>query len=279
MRRRLTYRIRIWRNRSFWSSVHPQQPRSPRLRIIVSLTTSPSRLKQLEPVLRSLTVGQTRPPNEIHLNLPWKFNRGTEEFVLPEFLSRYPVTIFRVDDVGPATKLIPTLARITDPNTWVLTVDDDVRHLPAAIEQLECAAVADSTSAFGYSDYALWRKWKPGTPVDFLAGYGGCLYKRSFFGANFTAYFEQASANRSCYFQDDIVISNYLELQGVRRWRIAPLECNITIMKKRGCLLEQAAGKDALSHGAGSGMNTRDRSLNAIKYLERAGLATQRTSN
>ena len=77
---------------------------------------------------------------------------------------------------------MPTLVRVTDPQTWILTVDDDVRHLPAAIERLEDAALADPDSAHGYSDYTLWRKWQPGKPVDFLAGFGGCLFKRSFFG-------------------------------------------------------------------------------------------------
>lgn len=272
-RRRLTYRWRARRNERFWAEANPGTARPPRLRIIASLTTSPGRLPHIEPVLRSLTHGQTRPPDEIHLNLPWKFGRTGEEYALPEFLSRYPVQVFRGEDVGPATKLVPTIARTTDTEAWILTVDDDVRYLPATVERLEDAAVADPASAHGYADYALWRKARPGAPVDFLAGYGGVLFKRGFFGPDFPAYFGAAIADRACFFQDDIVISNYLALRGVRRWRTSAADCNIRLMKQRGCLLEQAGGADALSLGAGSGMSTRERSVEAMAFLRGAGLA------
>lgn len=275
-RRRRAYRRRIRQNEAYWEALRiggPGARKAPRLRIIVSLTASPARLAELEPVLASLTEGQTRRPDEIHLNLPWKFLRTGEEYVLPDFLARYGVQVFRTEDVGPATKLVPTLARLEDPETWILTVDDDVRHLPKAVELLEEAALADPAAAHGYSDYALWRKWRAGSPVDILAGFGGCLYKRGFFGQDFPAYFATAAGNRPCFFQDDVVLSNYLALRGVARRRVHAAECHLDLMRRRGCLLEQAAGDDALSHGAGSGMNTRDRSLEAMEFLRSMGLA------
>lgn len=272
-RRSFVYAWRMRRNRAFWASVAPGPPRPPRRKIIVSLTTSPRRLALLEPVLAAITKGQTRPPDEIHLNLPHTFVRTGEDYVLPDFLARYPVQVFRVDDVGPATKLVPTLARVTDPDAWILTIDDDVRHLPAAVERLEDAVVADPAAAYGYSDYALWRRWQPGEPVDFLAGFGGCVFRRGFFGADFDAYFKAASAHASCFFQDDIVIGNYLALRGIPCHRISAPDCDLALMKRRGCLLEQAGGADALSHGAGSGMDTKTRSLAAMDFLRGAGLA------
>lgn len=278
-RRQLAYRRGVRRNQRFWAAVSPGPPRPSRLRIIASLTTSPSRLALLEPVLASLTRGQTRPPDEIHLNLPWKFGRTGETYELPDFLSRYPVQVFRMEDVGPATKLVPTLERISDPDTWILTVDDDIRHLPTAVERLEDAAVADPAAAHGFSDYALWRKWRPGKPVDFLAGVGGVLYRRGFFGPDFPAYFRTACGHRSCFFQDDIVFSNYLALRQVRRWRVSVPDCSLALMKTRGCALEQAGGADALSHGAGSGLDTKSRSLEAIAFLREAGLAGPRVTD
>ncbi|MEN9536869.1 MAG: hypothetical protein RLZZ178_866 [Verrucomicrobiota bacterium] len=275
-RRRLSYRRRIRRNEAYWESLRADGPgasQAPRLRIVVSLTTSPARLAELEPVLASLTSGQTRRPDEIHLNLPWRFLRTGEGYVLPEFLSRYDVKVFRTPDMGPATKLIPTLERVTDPETWIMTVDDDVRHLPQAVATLEDAAAAAPGAAHGFSDYALWRKWKPGEPVDILAGFGGCLYRRGFFGPDFPAYFEALSGNRPCFFQDDVVLSNYLARRGIPRHRVHAAACHLELMKERGCLLEQAAGDDALSHGAGSGLNTHDRSLEAMAFLRSVGLA------
>lgn len=272
-RRSFVYGWRMRRNRAFWASVKPGAPRPPRLRIIVSLTASPQRLALLEPVLASIACGQTRPPDEIHLNLPLIFARTGEPYVLPEFLTRYPVQVFRVDDLGPATKLMPTLARISDPDAWILTIDDDVRHLPAAIERLEDAAVANPEAAHGYSDYALWRRWKPGMPVDFLAGFGGCIFRRGFFASDFDAYFKAAIAHKACFFQDDIVIGNYLALKGTSCHRISTPDCDLALMKRRGCLLTQAGSTDALSHGAGSGMDTKTRSLAAMDFLRRHGLA------
>jgi hypothetical protein len=274
-RRQLVYAWRIRRNRAFWQSAEPQARRAPRLRIIVSLTASPRRLALLEPVLAAITRGQTRPPDEIHLNLPHVFARTGEAYVRPDFLERYPVKVFQVEDVGPATKLTPTLARVTDPDAWILTIDDDVRHLPHAIERLEDAAIADPGSAHGYSDYALWRRWRPGEPVDFLAGFGGCLFRRGFFGPDFDAYFQAACEDKACFFQDDIVIGNYLARQGVTCHRLTSPDCNLALMKRRGCLLEQAGDGDALSHGAGSGMDTKTRSLAAMAFLRSRGLAAK----
>jgi hypothetical protein len=274
-RRRLVYAWRMRRNRAFWQTTEPPTRRAPRLRIIVSLTASPRRLALLEPVLAAITRGQTRPPDEIHLNLPRTFGRTGETYVRPDFLARYPVKVFQVEDVGPATKLTPTLARVTDPDTWILTIDDDVRHLPHAIERLEDAAIADPASAHGYSDYALWRRWRPGEPVDFLAGFGGCLFRRGFFGPDFDAYFQAASEHKACFFQDDIVIGNYLARQGVACHRLTSPDCDLALMKKRGCLLEQAGDDDALSHGAGSGMDTKTRSVAAMAFLRSRGLAAK----
>ena len=272
-RRQFIYRRRMRRNMAFWNSVNPGPRKPGRIRIIASLTSSPARLLLLEPVLSSLTKGQTRPPDEIHLNLPWKFGRSGESYVLPAFLDLYPVKVFRTDDVGPATKLVPTLERVADPETWILTVDDDVRHLPTAIERLEDAVIADPAAAHGYSDYALWRKWEPGKAVDFLAGFGGCIFKRGFFGPDFPAYFAKTNTEKACYFQDDIVIGNYLALSQVASRRLAAPDCHLALMKNRGCLLEQAGDADALSHGAGSGMDTKTRSLAAMDFLRRHGLA------
>lgn len=277
-RRQHTYRRRIVLNQAYWDNIRRHGPgpaKAPRLRIIVSMTSSPTRLPEIEPVLNSLTLGQTRPPDELHLNLPWIFGRTGEEYVIPDFLARYPVKIFRTEDVGPATKLVPTLERVSEPDTWIMTVDDDVRHLPTAIERLEDAAIADPETAHGYSDYALWRKWEQGKPVDFLAGFAGCIYKRDFFGPDFTAYFAKTMTEKACFFQDDIVIGNYLALNQVASRRLAMPDCHLALMKSRGCLLEQAGGGDALSHGAGSGMDTKTRSLTAMAFLRSRGLAAK----
>src|SRR4051794_31051368 len=79
-------------------------------RIIVSLTTIPSRMAYLDLTLRSLLV-QTRAPDHIYVCLP-KFSTK-ENCVYPDLSDELAhhelITVIRCDkDHGPATKIIPT---------------------------------------------------------------------------------------------------------------------------------------------------------------------------
>ncbi|MBL8791375.1 MAG: hypothetical protein JNM45_12845, partial [Rhizobiales bacterium] len=96
---------------------------------VVSLTTIPSRISLLAPTLKSL-MRQTRAPKRIVLNLPRMSKREGVPYVVPEFLSQLKsVEIARCEDMGPATKAIPTLLREA-PDQLVIIVDDD-RIYPA----------------------------------------------------------------------------------------------------------------------------------------------------
>ena len=45
------------------------------------------------------------------------------------------IKIFRTEDLGPATKLIPTVERITDPETIIIVCDDDLVYHPDMIKE------------------------------------------------------------------------------------------------------------------------------------------------
>lgn len=273
-RRRLKYRWRMWRAEAFWRDLRVTPGPRGRLRIIATLTTSPDRIQLLRPVLESLTRGQTRPPDEIHLNVPHRFGRTGQPYEIPGFLAEYGVRVHRCDDVGPGTKFIPTIRRLP-PGTdaWILVVDDDVRHLPEAVATLERAAESDPRSAHGYADNYLYRRWKPGQPVDFLCGFAGFIFHRSFIGPDFEDYLARTLVNRECFFQDDIYLSNYLALRGVNRFRIGTPDVNLRRMERLGCMLEHGAAQGSLALGAGSGLNTHHRSVAAMEHLRDSGLA------
>lgn len=274
LRRRLKYRWRMWRAEAFWRDLRVTPGPRGRLRIIATLTTSPDRIHQLRPVLESLTRGQTRPPDEIHLNVPHRFGRTGQAYEIPSFLAEYGVQVHRCDDVGPGTKFIPTLRRLRpDEDAWLLVVDDDVRHLPEAVAALERAAEADPRSAHGYADNYLYRKWQPGQPVDFLCGFAGFIFHRGFIGPDFEDYLARVLPNRDCLFHDDIYFSNYLALRGVRRFRVSVPAANLRRMERLGCLLEHGAGEGSLALGAGTGLNTHLRGLRAMEHLRSVGLA------
>ena len=79
--------------------------------VVVSLTTIPSRIDQIQNTLLSL-VQQTRPPDMILLALPTLSTReGGRPYTIPAWLRAMSlVTILEVEhDYGPATKLIPAV--------------------------------------------------------------------------------------------------------------------------------------------------------------------------
>ena len=97
--------------------------------IVISLTTTPSRITLLETTLKSL-LDQTLPPARIILNVPEISTREQVAYSIPPALkSLQSLEIHRCEDLGPGTKLIPTLPRV-DADTPILVLDDD-RIYPA----------------------------------------------------------------------------------------------------------------------------------------------------
>ncbi len=108
------------------------------MKIIVSLTTIPSRIRFIEPVMQSL-IRQTLPPDEIHLHLPnWcvKENAGYE---IPSFLASYESVRIRVSDLdfGSANKWLGPIQYLNDEvDTALIIVDDDCEYQKDTIELL-----------------------------------------------------------------------------------------------------------------------------------------------
>jgi hypothetical protein len=95
--------------------------------IVITFTTMPDRLHSatFKRVLCSM-MDQTMRPKDIRLNIPWISKRTQKEYIIPEWLKDMPITIFRCEDIGPATKVIPTLQFFQDsPNQKLVVYDDD----------------------------------------------------------------------------------------------------------------------------------------------------------
>jgi len=274
-RRKRQYRLKIQKAESFWKNLKVTEAKRDALTVVATLTTAPDRIHLIEPVLQSLTSGQSRPPDEIHLNIPHRFARTGAEYIIPDFIKNYPVKVFRCEDEGPGTKLIPTIRRTAaNANTWFFVVDDDIRHLPEALHTLLGFAQKNSQAAYGYADNYLYRKWSPPYgSVDILCGFGGFLVHRSFFGTDFEEYLSKALSNKSCRFHDDVYFSNYLALHNISRFRVATSEVSLDRMEELGCLLEQGGEVGSLAMGAGSGENTTLRTERAMDYLRSINLA------
>jgi len=107
-------------------------------KIVITLTTVPERLK-FEPedgfklCLKSLCE-QNYQGYEVHLNLPYVYGVTKEEYVIPEWLVQYQeqyqhLKIFRMEDMGPPTKVVPTIQRESK-DTLLIVVDDDLVYHP-----------------------------------------------------------------------------------------------------------------------------------------------------
>jgi len=93
--------------------------------IYVSISTIPQRIKNLNESVKSL-LNQTRKPDKIFINIPFKYKRFSETIKddeIPKFDSSV-VEITRCEDCGPATKLLGSLDKL-EKNSLVILFDDD----------------------------------------------------------------------------------------------------------------------------------------------------------
>ena len=94
------------------------------MKIIASLTTTPSRIEHIQATLESI-IKQSVLVDAIELNIPNAFERTGETYTIPIWLlelvkssknTQCEVRIFRTDDYGAITKIAPTILRYIGDN-------------------------------------------------------------------------------------------------------------------------------------------------------------------
>lgn len=121
------------------------------MRIVGSMTTLPGRLQHIEMVIRSI-MSQSRQLDAFYLHIPYKTSKGQEYNIPQDFLQEYNVKINRCDrDYGPITKLVPILDLEEDPDTCIITFDDDMYIKSNAVKLLENGARKYPKSCIGFS--------------------------------------------------------------------------------------------------------------------------------
>lgn len=159
-------------------------------RIVVSLTTIPSRIMYMEKSLESIC-RQTVKPDAIIINLGKELFDGID---LPEFIQRYErrgVTVNYVHDIGPHTKYYYVMKQY--PSDIIITVDDDILYDAKMIERLlkmhkrhpkaVCANRAHIITFDSYGKMKPYNSWidagyigaEPSS-IYFATGVGGVLY-------------------------------------------------------------------------------------------------------
>jgi glycosyltransferase involved in cell wall biosynthesis len=201
------------------------------MKIITTLTTIPSRLSYqddqgIKLCIDSL-INQSYENYEIHFNIPHICKLSQEEYIIPEWLEELAnnnpkLKIFRTEDLGPATKLIPTIKRMDDLDTIIVVVDDDLVYHPDMISahvenqtKWQDAIVGydglrsrnddgQHSSFFGDSRDYYYTSQKHISKVDILQHYKSVSYKRAYFEDDF---FEFSNNNLS--WSDDLLLAAY----------------------------------------------------------------------
>ncbi len=226
-------------------------------KVIVTLTTIPSRLKNINQTIDSIK-NQTYKPDEIVLTLPLESIRepcDCDPYDINEINKIKDVTILRCDkDYGPATKLLGVLEREKDKNldfeneSLIITLDDDKKYDKECVKQLidgwkrnKSYVVARKGSKIiklkktnkiyqnnksrydkleGQHEILLVGKsLSEDTLCSMIFGTGGILYRPSFFDYDIFNYKEHNKdfPDKEMFYTDDIFFSGYLAKKGIKK--------------------------------------------------------------
>ena len=224
------------------------------MRVVVSLTSIPSRIQFLGSVMKCI-LEQTHQIDRIYINLP-KWSKK-EKCVYPPVssdIAEHPlVTILKCDDDwGSLTKLYPVLgqaiSRLCHHSKW--------KH---------CGAIS---SILGHD---LFPK-KP-VKVDSLQGVSGCLYRRKFFPDPKVLLDYQGCSTGMCFRNDDLWISANLAKNGVGRMAVP------SSRRRRGWFHAKLGGQTEAHKvnplSAGGLFNHTLPVMKTLLYFRRQGLFTE----
>ena len=210
------------------------------MRIVGSLTTIPSRIEQIEKTLLSIS-NQSYKLDAVYFYIPYLCLREDSGYQIPDTLTNY-CHIIRGQDYGPITKIVGALISEHDPDTIIITFDDDKIYPEELVKKLvskhrikpDCA-IGSSGFKIGtfpfyismtFNEYSRNKHWYAfdvgnlGEKVDVLLGSPGVLYVRKFFPDvdHLEKLLWYSNDDDNVLFRNDnIVISGLLSQRGVQR--------------------------------------------------------------
>lgn len=200
-------------------------------RVVITLTTIPGREKKLRSTLSSL-LDSTRKVDEICINIPIMTKNG-KKYKIPNWLSSLKyIKIYQLEyDYGPSSKCIPTLQRENNPNTLIITVDDDViygsKMAETYVKIFKQRNYKDALTVFGASirnnkdvDYGLFPTYfnfRGPYYIDTLMGHNSFCFQRWMFPKEV---YDYSNAPKEAFYVDDIWFSGWLKYNNVNIWSI-----------------------------------------------------------
>jgi len=256
------------------------------MKIIVSFTTSPTRINKCGPMINSI-LDQTRKPDLFLLNIPEEFARTGESYVVPKYI-RKSLTVNRIaTDYGPATKILPAVmylrdndrAKTYDPaHTRIIYLDDDIAYPKRMIETYEKMIPENddnvwTSTGFDFVNMSLNGKRAHKDTATIAEGYGSVCVKLKTFGDDFVEYMTRYTAvdNQICRLSDDVILSNYYHRRNVGIFIMnIPGFLSIHDIWQEKKILDYGNEADALHLGAdGTSDNNVDRYKRVITALNK----------
>jgi len=179
---------------------------------IITLTTIPSRLENtsesgLKSCINSL-LDQDWENYQVWINIPLIHSQSGREYNIPPWLEKLveidtKLKVYRTEDLGPATKLIPTVERISNSDQIIIVADDDLVYHKGMVRAQVSNQEKWPESIVGYD--GLRGRTEDGKPltvfgdsrdhycvsirmnvkVDIIQHYKTVSYKRRFFEEDF----------------------------------------------------------------------------------------------
>jgi len=191
-------------------------------KVILSMTTNPTRIKNISKVLDSIDLTLV---DIIQINLPLKFRNeysyDQNDIVnLQKLNDKIKIRIFQ-EDLGPIMKIIPTLETYTDPNAVVVVIDDDILYNNYLIKRLLESINHDpnkvySGKIFKLGDYNI-SKFANHFTAFIAEGWTSIAFKRSLITNEMIQEMKYiTNLNNFCKLSDDFVFSYVLNNVGIK---------------------------------------------------------------
>jgi len=226
--------------------------------IITSCTTSPLRINKMHDTINSIE-NQTVSPTYMLLNLPLKFARTNQEYIIPDYIKNNSnIVINRFEmDYGPATKLVGAILKIPkSKDAWIIIHDDDNLYLQKTVEtytkyidKFNDKRKAFTVSGFSFSPDFTQTIYKNEdlSILQLCEGFMSYCVHRSVFEDDFLPYIQTLIKNKDCNLSDDLIISNYISKKDVKIHKINSSTLSSDIIWSSDCGTEYGLEEDALS--------------------------------
>ncbi len=194
------------------------------MKIIASLTTIPSRIAKIRPVIESI-LKQTVPIEHIEINVPVKCLRLGTVYTIPEWFKEFDqLKCFTTPDYGAVTKVAPTFMRHRDDDYYIWSVDDDHVIPPYQLSLLVQKMLSENKTRIIcrqgglFDDDYHYKACYGDFQVDIFEAYNTVLYPPRIIDSDFEQFLDYVALNPDCRTSDDMVLSLYFREKKVPIW-------------------------------------------------------------